>query len=219
MAEHRLERFFEERGLVLVLTAPSGSGKTTVIRELCARRPRFHHSVSATTRPRRAQEVEGRDYYFLSEPEFEEKVRRGEFTEWAEVHGHRYGTLRREIEGNLAEGRHVVMDVDVQGSRSIRRLYPQGVFIFLLPPSLTVMRGRLEGRGTEDPASLERRLRNAVSEIEALAESDFVVVNRQLEEAVRELEAIILAETRQVSRLTQPHRLVETFLDSGLEER
>src|SRR5690606_17584084 len=127
----------------LILSAPSGGGKTTIARELLQRRGDLGYSVSATTRPRREGEVDGRDYHFLTRTAFLERVEQGDFAEWAEVHGNLYGTLRSEVKRLLSSGRHVVMDIDVQGAEQFRRAFPDSVLVFLLPPSASILAARL----------------------------------------------------------------------------
>lgn len=179
----------------LVLSAPSGVGKTTIARALVEREKDFVFSVSATTRPPREREVDGEDYWFVSHAEFKEMVSRGELVEWAEVHGHAYGTPRESLVRGSQGGRHVVLDIDVQGAAQIRRAVPQALLLFILPPSMDVMLQRLTGRGTEGDAAIRRRLQTAVRELEATRMFDFFVINDDLERAVQEVR--ILARTRQ----------------------
>lgn len=178
----------------LILSAPSGGGKTTIARELLARRSDLGYSVSATTRAIRPGEVDGTDYHFLTRPEFLEKVERGEFAEWAEVHGQLYGTLTSEVKALLSAGRHVVMDIDVQGAEQFRRAFPDSVLVFLLPPSASVLAERLAGRKTEGTEALRIRLTTAIRELEALPMYDYVVVNDDLEDAIARVSAIVDAE-------------------------
>jgi len=184
----------------LVLAGPSGGGKTTVSRRLGEHHEDVHFSVSATTRARRAGELHGEDYLFLSREEFDRMVREDEFLEWATVHGERYGTPRANLEGARAEGAHLILDVDVQGARSIRRRAPDAVTVFLLPPSGEEIVRRLRGRGSEDEEAVRRRLASAATEFEALQEFDYVVVNDELEETVRRVESILTAERCRVSK-------------------
>ncbi|MCE5270747.1 guanylate kinase [bacterium] len=202
----------EEIRLVIVITAPSGAGKTTVIRRLLESDSRLHYSVSATTRPRRDREVEGKDYFFLAEGEFRQRLEAGEFAEWAVVHDHLYGTLKSQIEQNLSAGRHVVMDVDVQGAEQLRHTCRAGVFIYLAPPSMEELERRLRSRGTEDPATLERRLANAREEIRRLPYFDYLVLNDDLERSVAAVRAIIEAEEHRVKRLADPYAVVRSLL-------
>jgi guanylate kinase len=168
-----------------VVTGPSGVGKGTLIRALRERMPELDLSVSATTRPPRPGEEHGRDYWFLSPEEFEERLARGDFLEHAEYAGNRYGTLRSELD--RAGGRVVVLEIELQGARQVREAVPDAVRVFIAPPSEEALRARLVGRGTDDPEQVERRLRVAREEMRARDEFEHVVVNDRLEEAVREL--------------------------------
>ena len=182
------------RPFPIILSSPSGGGKTTIARELLARRPDVGYSVSCTTRLPRPGETDGKDYYFLSRGEFEAARERGDFAEHAEVHGQMYGTLRREVERVLASGRHVLMDIDVQGALQFRRAFPPSVLVFVLPPSADVLLTRLKARKTESRAALVTRLRSALRELQALNEYEYVVVNDVLEQAVARVSAIVDAE-------------------------
>ncbi len=186
---------------LVVVSGPSGAGKTTIIRELLERLPGLAFSVSATTRPPRPGEDAGKDYYFLTASEFQQKIEAGEFLESAEVYGHRYGTLRRQVEDLLAAGQDVVLDIDVQGAMQVRSAGLDAVFVFVMPPSLGHARERMDRRGTEDALSRERRLRQAPVEVAALAGYDYLICNDRKEEAVGTLAAIIRAERCRVSRL------------------
>lgn len=208
-----MKKFWESRAFLVVITAPSGTGKTSVIHRLLEQNRSLRYSVSATTRPGRPAEVEGRDYFFLSETQFDAGLAEGIFAEWAEVHGYRYGTLKSQLEGTLAQGHHVLMDVDVQGARHLRSLYPDGVFICLMPPSMEELRRRLSGRGTEDTESMDQRLGDAENEIEALRFFDYLVVNDQLEESCAEISGIIRAEELRVKRISEPDRLIRKYLE------
>lgn len=185
----------------VVLAGPSGSGKTTVGRELVARRPDVAFSISATTRPPRPAEREGVDYRFLSSERFEEMVREEAFLEWAEVHGHRYGTPLDNLARARRDGVHLLLDIDVQGARAVRRSVPDALTVFLLPPSGATVVERLRGRRTEDDRALRRRLLGAGEELSAVEEFDYVVVNEDVEAAVRAVAEILAAERRRVARL------------------
>jgi guanylate kinase len=176
---------------VFVITGPSGVGKGTLIRLLRERVPELALSVSATTRPPRAGETQGEDYWFLSDEEFDRRVADGDFVEWAEYSGRRYGTLREELERHTSGGRPVVLEIEVQGARQVRRTLPEAVQIFIEPPSEEALRDRLIGRGTDDPEQIARRLRVADEELRAADEFQHVVVNDRLEEAVDQLVAIV----------------------------
>ncbi len=180
------------RGAVpVVLAATSGTGKTTLARRLVQRSPRYVFSVSATTRPPRPGERDGVDYHFLSEPEFMRRVEEGAFVEWARVHDRLYGTPRKELEAAAARGEHVVLDIDVQGARQIRDSVPDACLIFVLPPSVDTLMARLEGRGTEAPEDVARRLRSARAELQAVPDFDYVVVNDDLDDCLAEIRAIV----------------------------
>jgi guanylate kinase len=178
----------------IILSAPSGGGKTTIAKELLARRTDVGYSVSATTRAPRHAEVEGRDYHFMSHADFVSSQQGGEFAEWAQVHGKLYGTLRREVHRVLDSGRHVIMDIDVQGAAKFVEAFPASVLIFLLPLSAEVLLRRLMARRTEKPSDLLVRLETAKRELEAMHQYTYIVVNGDLEQAVRETSAIIDAE-------------------------
>jgi guanylate kinase len=185
----------------VILSAPSGGGKTTIAKTLLARRDDLGYSVSCTTRAPRPGEVAGRDYYFMNRAEFLAKREQDAFAESAEVHGNLYGTLRQEVDRVLATGRHVVMDIDVQGAVQFNRAFPQSVTIFILPPSAEVLLDRLRARKTESPAQLAARLQSALQELQQVAEYEYVVVNDDLERAVSSDESIIDAEVVSRERL------------------
>ena len=178
----------------IILSAPSGGGKTTIAHQLLAVRKDVGYSVSCTTRPPRDGEVDGRDYHFRSLKDFKRGQAAGEFAESAEVHGHLYGTLRAEVERVLSSGKHVIMDIDVQGARQFAAAFPGSVLIFILPPSAKALIARLEARGTEDPKSLIRRFRSAKDELKAIDLYQYVVVNDEVDSAVAAISSIIEAE-------------------------
>jgi len=178
----------------IILSSPSGGGKTTIAQKLLAVRQDLGYSVSCTTRPPREGEVEGRDYHFLSVKDFKRGQQAGEFAESAEVHGHLYGTLRAEVERVLSSGKHVIMDIDPQGSRQFAAAFPDSVLIFILPPSAEALIARLEGRGTEEAKSLIRRFRSAIDELKAIDLYEYVVVNDEVDSAVAAISSIIEAE-------------------------
>lgn len=178
----------------IILSAPSGGGKTTIARELLRQRADLGYSVSCTTRSPRVGEVEGRDYYFLSLTEFERRRDAGEFAESAEVHGNMYGTLRSEIERVLGSGKHVVMDIDVQGAQQFTRVFPQSVTVFVLPPSAEVLLDRLRRRRTESKEQLAKRLQSALQELQAVELYEYVVMNDELAKAVQRVSAVVDAE-------------------------
>lgn len=180
----------ERKKAIFVITGPSGCGKSTLIKRVLRRNRSLRFSVSHTSRKKRPQEVHGRDYYFVSEKVFRRKAARGEFVEWAVVHGSLYGTSRKELE-KRNEKRDLLLDIDVQGARLIRGKIKEAVFIFILPPLYKELKKRLEERETESPSAVQRRLATAKKEIRSFPLFDFLVVNDDLQTAVRELESII----------------------------
>jgi guanylate kinase len=188
--------------LLLVLSAPSGGGKTTIAKKLLQVRKDLGYSVSATTRATRNGERDGEDYHFLSREEFERRRDRGEFLEWAEYGAQLYGTLKREIDRIFGEGRHAVLDIEIEGARQIRRNFPNSLQVFVLPPSADVLVERLKRRNTENPELLRKRLTHASEELAAVAEYDYAVVNEDLDTAVDQVSAILdgKAEDRLISR-------------------
>ena len=184
----------------IILSSPSGGGKTTIAQKLLTARRDVGYSVSCTTRPPREGEVHGRGYHFLSVKDFKRGQKAGDFAESAEVHGHLYGTLRAEVERVLSSGRHVIMDIDPQGSRQFAEAFPDSVLIFILPPSAKALITRLEARGTEEPKSLIRRFRSAIDELKAIDLYEYVVVNDEVDSAVAAISSIIEAEGLKRSR-------------------
>ena len=178
----------------LVLSAPSGGGKTTVTKLLMQRRGDLGYSVSCTTRAPRAGEVDGVDYHFLTEGQFIEHRERGEFAEWALVHGKFYGTLKSAVSAVLASGKHVIMDIDVQGAAQFAGAWPGAVLVFMLPPSVGVLLARLQERNTEDGATLLTRLKSAHAELQVVSRYHYVLVNDDLEPTVARVSSIIDAE-------------------------
>jgi guanylate kinase len=202
----------------LILSAPSGAGKTTLARGLLARRSDLGYSVSCTTRAPRRGEVDGRDYRFISREEFLERRGRNEFAESANVHGDLYGTLRSEVDRVLGSGRHVVMDIDVQGALQFTAAFPGAVTVFVLPPSADALLRRLRQRRTENPEQLIARLRSAVDELRAVEEYKYVVVNDEVERAVGRLSAIIDAEMVSRERTAGLREAVERLSDQLEQE-
>jgi guanylate kinase len=178
----------------IILSSPSGGGKTTIAHKLLAMRADVGYSVSCTTRPPRQGEIDGKDYHFLSLEKFKRGRAAREFAESAEVHGHLYGTLRAEVERVLSSRRHVIMDIDVQGAKQFARSFPDSVLIFILPPTAEVLVERLKARGTEDPKSLIRRFKSAKAELKAIDLYPYVIVNDEIDSAVGAVSSIIDAE-------------------------
>lgn len=197
----------------IILSAPSGGGKTTIAKALLATRKDIGYSVSCTTRAPRAGEVEGKDYYFVSRTEFITKRERGEFAESAEVHGNLYGTLRSEVLRVLETGKHVLMDIDVQGASQFTRVFPQSVTIFVLPPSAEVLLERLRKRQTESPQELADRLQSALQELQSVDEYEYVVVNDDLNQAIARITAIVDAEVSSRERVVGLRAQVAMLID------
>ena len=197
----------------VILSSPSGGGKTSIAKALLARRQDIGYSVSCTTRAPRAGEVNGKDYYFLTEQEFVARRAKGDFAESAQVHGLWYGTLRSEVEKVLGSGKHVILDIDVQGAAQFRRSFPQAVLVFVLPPNGESLLERLRERGTENAAQLTRRLQSAIAELKAVPEYQYVVINDELERAVQRVAGIIDAETMRRERLTDLERDLRSIVE------
>ena len=197
----------------VILSSPSGGGKTTIAKKLLASRTDLGYSVSCTTRLPRAGEVDGKDYYFLSTGEMLAARERGDFAESAEVHGRMYGTLRREVERVLGSGRHVIMDIDVQGAQQFVKAFPRSVLIFVLPPSANVLMTRLMARKTESREALRVRLASALKELEAIDGYDYVVINDSLDRAVSAVSSIIDAEALRRDRIDGISEVVTELVD------
>lgn len=179
------------RGRLIVISAPSGAGKTSIAQEILRRNPSLVFSVSATTRARRANEVEGKAYFFLTKGEFVRRVQQGEFVEWDEIYGNCYGTLIAEIDAALAVGKHLLFDVDVKGGLSIKNRYPQALLVFIAPPSVEVLRERLVARHTESLETLARRLERVPLEMTLGKRFDYRVVNDDLTTAIENVQKIV----------------------------
>jgi guanylate kinase len=190
-------------GIIFILSAPSGTGKTTLIKGLRAAYPELKLSISCTTRARRQGEMHGRDYCFVGLTKFAAMKAKGDFAEWAKVHDFFYGTPRRPLEQSIRLGRDILLDIDVQGARKIKRKYPQAVSIFLVPPSWRELQRRLARRGTDGQEIIRRRLLNARSEMRDIIKYDYYVVNRELEESLALLKSIVEAERAKTFRVTR----------------
>ncbi len=186
---------------MIVVSAPSGSGKTTLCRNIVSSRPNTTYSISATTRPARKGEKNGRDYLFLSRDEFEEKKQRGEFLEWASVFGEYYGTLCQLVENTRNEGKDIVLNIDIQGASQVKKRCPEAVLIFILPPSIGILEQRLRNRKSDTEDEILKRLQLARTEISKIDNYDYVVVNKDIEDSVDKLLAIITAEKSKLKRM------------------
>jgi len=191
----------ERSGLLFVMSGPSGAGKTTLCNEVVAIVPGLQQSISYTTRTPRPGEVNGRDYVFIQEAAFHEKVRRNEFAEWAHVHGHFYGTLRSTLTEMLEKGLDVLLEIDTQGAKQIKKIFTDAVFIYIMPPSIESIRTRLEQRGGDSPGEIQRRLQKAREEVWSYRDYFYIIRNDAQKEALKGLEAIILAERIKTKRL------------------
>jgi guanylate kinase len=189
-----------QKGVLFVVTGASGTGKTTLVKQALATIPGIAWSVSATTREPRRGEVDGRDYRFVTKEDFASKVAAGELVEWAEVYGNSYGTLRAPVDAALAAGQSILLEIDVQGARQVKRSAPQAVLVFVLPPSIEVLEDRLVGRATDDAATIARRVAEARQQFQGLSEFDYVVVNDVLESAHHRFQAVLVAELLRLER-------------------
>ncbi|HZH92291.1 MAG TPA: guanylate kinase [Pyrinomonadaceae bacterium] len=198
-----------ERGILFVISSPSGGGKGTLIRRILTHMPRLGYSVSWTTRAPRQGEVNGRDYHFVTQEDFAAARERGEFLEWANVHGNFYGTSLKVVERELGVGRDIVLEIDVQGAATVRRAGIAAVSVFILPPSFDILRRRLTGRQSENPDSLALRLQNSRGEVEHYREFDYLVLNDDVDRAATQLASIVYAER---ARRERQQRLAERVL-------
>jgi guanylate kinase len=199
-------------GNLIIVSAPSGAGKTTLVGEALKRDDRLRTSTSFTSRPPRAGEEQGVHYHFVSRPEFEAMIARGDFLEWAEVHGNLYGTSRRVVEGMRASGFDAILTIDIQGAAQARGLFPDAISVFVMPPSLNALIERLESRGTDTADDRQLRLNNALHEMEQYVNFDYVVINDDLNRAIDELLAIITAERCRLERRGAiAARILQTF--------
>jgi guanylate kinase len=190
------------RGVLVVVSAPSGAGKSTLCAEVRKLVPRLFYSISVTTRPPRPSEEDARDFHFMPEAEFLAMRDRDELAEWAVVHGNYYGTPARPLEAALARGEDVLLDIDTQGARQLRKRYPEAVSVFIMAPSMAELEARLRERKSDAPGEIARRLSRARQEIAAWREYDYLIINRDVKEAVDRLATIIQGERWRTSRLT-----------------
>jgi guanylate kinase len=201
-------------GNLFVVAAPSGAGKSSLVKALMELDARVQPSVSHTTRPPRGQEKHGREYFFVSAPEFDAMVAADAFVEWAHVHGHRYGTSKKAIEDRIAQGADVILEIDWQGALQIRKVFANAVLIFILPPSWEELRSRLERRGEDAPEVIELRLQNAAEEMTQAKAFDFVIINELFERALFDLKAIVHSQRLKFS--AQRRALASTFQALGI---
>ena len=200
------------RGILFVVSSPSGGGKGTLIQHVLKKVPNLSYSVSFTTRTPRNGEVNGREYFFVSQENFEAMVAAGEFLEWAHVHGKLYGTARKQVAHEIAEGRDIILEVDVQGAASVRTLMADSVSIFILPPSFEILKERLRARGTDSPEELDLRLRRAPFELKDYSAFEYVILNDDVDRAANQMAAIIHAERARLRRQAeQVRQVVEAF--------
>lgn len=181
-------------GNLFVVAAPSGAGKSSLVNALMEVDARLTHSISHTTRAPRGQEVHGREYYFVSDEEFDRMVAQDQFLEWARVHGNRYGTSRQAVEESIARGSDIILEIDYQGALQVKKLFTNAVLIFILPPSWEELRSRLQRRGEDAPEIIERRLANAAHEVAQAKFFDFVIINERFELALFDLKSIVHAQ-------------------------
>ncbi|HYA12132.1 MAG TPA: guanylate kinase [Thermodesulfovibrionales bacterium] len=199
------------KGILFIVSGPSGAGKTTLYKAVISMLPNLKHSVSYTTRPPRPGEVDDRDYTFVSRDEFMAMIDKGEFVERAEIHGKLYGTSKKRLDEIVNSGVDAILDIDIQGAVQLREKYKGGIYIFILPPSLEILKERLRKRLVNSKEEIEKRLKVAVEEIKKYREYDYVIVNKVFEEALKELEAIIISQ-RASTKSVDPEWIERNFL-------
>lgn len=200
----------KKQGILFVVSAPSGAGKTSLCRGITNSLEQLTHSISYATRKPRPGEIDGRDYYFVSQERFQNMIAAGDFAEWAEVHGNLYGTSRRVLDEMIAKGIDVILDIDTQGAAQIKSKYETAVFIFIMPPSLEILEERLRNRRSDDEPEIKKRLRRAREEIRDYTMYDYIIVNRDFDRALTELRSIVVAERSRT-------RLVNDSWISGMQ--
>jgi guanylate kinase len=191
----------DRRGILFIISAPSGTGKTTLCKQLAANLPGLWHSISYTTRKPRPGEEHGRDYYFVEEPTFQEMIARNDFVEWAHVYGHLYGTPWKSLTEKIDQGVDVLLEIDVQGAMQIKKRFEDSVSIFILPPSMTVLRSRLQTRASDTPEEIQQRLHKVKEEVWSFREYAYIVRNEDLDLSLRDLESIFWSERLKTKRL------------------
>jgi len=189
------------QGLLIVISAPSGAGKTTICRRLLDEFPDLYFSVSCTTRLPRKGEKDGRDYHFISVEKFKNRTGKGEFVEWEEIYGHFYGTLKKEIEDRTGKGHDVILDIDIKGAGNVKSIYPQGVFVFIMPPSVETLKERLKKRGSETDDVMKMRFDRVMEEVRENERYDYVIFNDIINDSVDIMRSIYIAEKNRRSRL------------------
>ena len=189
------------QGLLIVISAPSGAGKTTICRRLLDEFPDLYFSVSCTTRLPRKGEKDGRDYHFISVEKFKNRTGKGEFVEWEEIYGHFYGTLKKEIEDRTGKGHDVILDIDIKGAGNVKSIYPQGVFVFIMPPSVETLKERLKKRGSETDDVMKMRFDRVMEEVRENERYDYVIFNDIINDSVDVMRSIYIAEKNRRSRL------------------
>ena len=193
----------KREGLIMIISAPSGAGKTTLCRELRQRFPRLQESISYTTRAPRVGEVDGEDYIFISRERFQSMIAEDAFAEWAEVHGNLYGTSLATLEDARHNGIDLLLDIDCQGAMRLKECLDGGVFVFILPPSMEELRRRLENRSSDSQNVIERRITRAAEEIKEARWYDYIIINDRIEQAMEELSAIVLSHSRKTFRMLE----------------